>query len=351
MAGLTLGRRRPAPSPRHPAPGARRSRGALVARPHPADARSSRRAHGSAPAGAVLPKARPPASRAQPRRWWTPISVRVMPPQALTIEQVLSVLEETPQRLGVLADGMSEARLRRSPAPGEWSASEILAHLRACADVWSGAIETIVLTDHPTVRAVNPRTWIERTDYRRLPFEASMRSFAEQRVNLLAVLGRSRRTSGREAHSCSAVVRRARSACTGTGAVWPATSGLTGGSSRGRCVSILNADRAPLSVPLGRSPTRHRRSSGDVGDGPLPASLRATDTTAPVPWSAFKPGDARRRRGIDVVACNDRHRLRTGPGTRSRREEARTPHELLAPRMRRCNRPLSGPHIPFWTAQ
>lgn len=111
-----------------------------------------------------------------------------MPPQALTIEQVLSVLEETPQRLGVLADGMSEARLRRSPAPGEWSASEILAHLRACADVWSGAIETIVLTDHPTVRAVNPRTWIERTDYRRLPFEASMRSFAEQRVNLLAVL-------------------------------------------------------------------------------------------------------------------------------------------------------------------
>jgi hypothetical protein len=112
-----------------------------------------------------------------------------MATRVMTIDQVLSILRETPDRLGLLTEGVAEPRLHEPPSAGEWSVTEILAHLRACADMWGGAIETIIGTDHPTIRAVNPVTWIESTDYRRLPFASSLQAFVEQRDRLLALLG------------------------------------------------------------------------------------------------------------------------------------------------------------------
>jgi hypothetical protein len=40
----------------------------------------------------------------------------------------------------------------------------------------------------PTIRAINPRTWIKRTNYRELEFLPSLRSFDRQRADLLAAL-------------------------------------------------------------------------------------------------------------------------------------------------------------------
>ena len=40
----------------------------------------------------------------------------------------------------------------------------------------------------PTLRAVNPRTWIKGTNYRELQFRESFRAFRSQRADLLAVL-------------------------------------------------------------------------------------------------------------------------------------------------------------------
>jgi hypothetical protein len=64
----------------------------------------------------------------------------------------------------------------------------VLAHLRACADVWGNCIVAMIAEDTPTLRAVNPRTWIKKTDYLELEFRPSLRSFATQRADLLAVL-------------------------------------------------------------------------------------------------------------------------------------------------------------------
>ena len=107
---------------------------------------------------------------------------------SMTSEQALSLLTETPIRLAELTSGMEPDRLRAAPAPGEWSANDVLAHLRACADMWGGAIAAILAQDHPTIRAVNPRTWVERTDYPDLEFRPSLAAFAAQRAALLAVL-------------------------------------------------------------------------------------------------------------------------------------------------------------------
>jgi len=109
--------------------------------------------------------------------------------QLMTMEQILAILTQTPDRLIELTAGLSGSQLRDAPEPGEWSVTEVLAHLRSCADVWGDAIEAIVITDHPTIRALNPTSWIKTTDYREIGFGPSLQAFTRQRDRLLALLG------------------------------------------------------------------------------------------------------------------------------------------------------------------
>ena len=55
-------------------------------------------------------------------------------------------------------------------------------------DAFIGYVDLITTTNVPTFKAVNPTTWIQRTDYRDLDFLSSLQAFAEQRLRLLAVL-------------------------------------------------------------------------------------------------------------------------------------------------------------------
>jgi hypothetical protein len=111
-----------------------------------------------------------------------------VPNKTLTVEQTLALLAETPRRIAALTAGLAPAQLQVTPAPDAWSANEVLAHLRACADVWGNCMLTMIAKDRPTLQAVNPRTWINRTNYPELEFRASLRTFARQRADLLAIL-------------------------------------------------------------------------------------------------------------------------------------------------------------------
>jgi hypothetical protein len=111
-----------------------------------------------------------------------------VPSSSLTIEQVLTLLAATPPRIAELTDDVAPARLQAGHAPDDWSANEVLAHLRACADVWGGCIAAMLAEERPTLRLVSPRTWIKKTDYRDQEFPAALRTFATQRADLLAVL-------------------------------------------------------------------------------------------------------------------------------------------------------------------
>ncbi len=108
--------------------------------------------------------------------------------KTLSVEQILTLLAEAPSLIAEATAGLSSEQLRAAPTPGEWSVNEILAHLRACADMWGDAIATILAQDNPTIRAVNPRTWIEKTDYREQAFYASFDRFTRQRAELLTSL-------------------------------------------------------------------------------------------------------------------------------------------------------------------
>ena len=106
----------------------------------------------------------------------------------LTIEQNLTMLEATPSHLADLTKGLTPSQLRTPPEPDEWSARDVLAHLRACADMWGKYIVVILSEDQPTIKAVNPTTWIKKTDYREQEFQPSLQAFTAQRAELLAVL-------------------------------------------------------------------------------------------------------------------------------------------------------------------
>ncbi|HSF83170.1 MAG TPA: DinB family protein [Anaerolineales bacterium] len=108
--------------------------------------------------------------------------------KSLTIEQILSMLAATPSRLAALTEGLPPAKLLASPEPPEWSARDVLAHLRACSDMWGKYILEILSEDMPTIKAVNPTTWIKKTDYREQGFLPSLQAFTSQRADLLAVL-------------------------------------------------------------------------------------------------------------------------------------------------------------------
>lgn len=101
---------------------------------------------------------------------------------------MLATLASTPKEIARIASGSTDPQLHRKPSPDAWSAQEILAHLRACAEVWGRSIGRMLAEDRPTIRYVSPRGWIRKTDYLDLGFHDSLEAFSRQRANLIATL-------------------------------------------------------------------------------------------------------------------------------------------------------------------
>jgi hypothetical protein len=104
------------------------------------------------------------------------------------VERVLELLTETPRRLVTISSSFENSQLQLKPDQESWSANDILAHLRSCADVWGKSIERMLAEDNPTLPHVSPRTWVRKTDYPELAFHESLQAFAYQRAELLDTL-------------------------------------------------------------------------------------------------------------------------------------------------------------------
>jgi hypothetical protein len=111
-----------------------------------------------------------------------------MEPTPADIGNILTLLAQTPLRLAEASKGLEKAQLHFKPAEEAWSANDILAHLRACADVWGKSMLKMIEQNHPTIRYVSPRTWIRRTNYTELEFDRSFEAFTNQRNELLQTL-------------------------------------------------------------------------------------------------------------------------------------------------------------------
>jgi hypothetical protein len=104
------------------------------------------------------------------------------------IAAILESLANTPRRLQSLGRAHGATAFDYKPDADTWSANEILAHLRACADIWGKSILAMITQDHPTVRYVSPRTWMKKTNYATLTFSESLNAFQQQRDELVSLL-------------------------------------------------------------------------------------------------------------------------------------------------------------------
>jgi DinB family protein len=100
------------------------------------------------------------------------------------IEKYLRILSETPQQIAQAAKGLEEVKSDRK----SWSANDILAHLRACADLWTHSIYAMLAENDPVFSDINERKWAKVTRYDELLFAESFQAFSLQRMNLSRVL-------------------------------------------------------------------------------------------------------------------------------------------------------------------
>ncbi len=104
------------------------------------------------------------------------------------IEKYLTMLEKTPHCISALTARMSRARLGTASNPREWSPAQILAHLRACDDIWTHSIYAMLFGNNPTLALLDERRWAKATRYDSLEFHASFQAFALKRDELVRVL-------------------------------------------------------------------------------------------------------------------------------------------------------------------
>jgi hypothetical protein len=116
------------------------------------------------------------------------IAISARPRAARTPSEILAQLEEHPTRLAAIAAALDRERLNEVPCLGVWTANDVLAHLRCCADVGAAAIRALAKADGSIVRIIGPRTLFAQVDYREREFSDNLRALTRQRAQILTLL-------------------------------------------------------------------------------------------------------------------------------------------------------------------
>jgi hypothetical protein len=102
----------------------------------------------------------------------------------------LAVLAESPSWVARRVDGHAAGRWSAPPAPGRWSALEVLCHLRDTdVDVYLPRLERILTEDRPEIAAVDMSGWPLERGYLRETADAAHAAWAAARRTLLQRLG------------------------------------------------------------------------------------------------------------------------------------------------------------------
>jgi hypothetical protein len=103
---------------------------------------------------------------------------------------LIARLAATPARISQAISGMTEAQLRAPAADSEWSAAEVLAHLRASDDILSSRAFMILARDNPPLPSFDERRWAAVAGYVQADVQASLEAFRLRRAELAAMLRR-----------------------------------------------------------------------------------------------------------------------------------------------------------------
>jgi hypothetical protein len=104
------------------------------------------------------------------------------------ISRIVAHLTHAPLRVETATRSLQTTQLYLRSDVEPWSVSDILAHLRACSDVWGNSIIAMLTRDNPTLRYVSPRSWMNKPLYREQAFDVALVSFTQERQKLVKAL-------------------------------------------------------------------------------------------------------------------------------------------------------------------
>jgi hypothetical protein len=116
------------------------------------------------------------------------MSNRMMHEPQDMLEKMVQQLAATPERLARAFKGKTPEQLEKRPAPNEWAATEILAHMRAVDDIVTSRIYMLLARDTPPLVAFDERRWAEIAGYARTDVQRSLTLFSLHRAEVIAVL-------------------------------------------------------------------------------------------------------------------------------------------------------------------
>ena len=136
-----------------------------------------------------LSPAPPQGSLADVFPWLEDQPDEILLPHFNTPTALKAILRSTPAALDTLFAAQDPNTLPVSPAPNEWSATEILCHLRdAENEVNLPRVERILREANPFIAGRDTDAWAEQRQYiRQSPLEA-LQAFTQHRLRLMAIL-------------------------------------------------------------------------------------------------------------------------------------------------------------------
>jgi len=117
-------------------------------------------------------------------------STAVLNPYAGFLEgrRPVEVLEQTTGRLQSLAAAIGPGKMTTAPAPGKWSAREILCHLADCEIAFGFRLRQTLAEDNHVIQPFDQEKWA--APYAGLPGNEALAAFsALRRWNLLVIEG------------------------------------------------------------------------------------------------------------------------------------------------------------------
>lgn len=116
------------------------------------------------------------------------MSVATLNPYAVFIDgqEPLTILDTTAGRLQFLAQAMGEEKIITAPAPGKWSARDILCHLADCEVAFAFRLRQTLAEDQHVMQPFDQEKWA--APYEGLAASAAIAAFtAMRRWNVLLI--------------------------------------------------------------------------------------------------------------------------------------------------------------------
>lgn len=108
---------------------------------------------------------------------------------ALALPEIVAAIRATPDRVRVLAEGLSPAQLRHRPRAGDWSMKEVMAHLlKVERDLFLPRLRRMVEEERPRFERFDPDAWAAERDHREGDFAEEGRAFAATRRETVTFL-------------------------------------------------------------------------------------------------------------------------------------------------------------------